>query len=166
MNNSVTNNSNFEIQEARIEDVPQILFFIKQIADYEKLSDEVVATITDIENLFFCRSPKVFCVLAYENKTPVGFAVYFFNFSTFLCKHGLYLEDLFVLNEFRGKGFGKALLLYLTKVALENNCGRMEWSVLDWNTPAIEFYKSLQAKPMEEWTIFRLKEAELKAMNN
>jgi GNAT superfamily N-acetyltransferase len=155
---------NFEIKKASIEDASDILFFIKQIAEYEKLSDQVIAKVEDIKRLFFIKDPKVFCLIARHHNIPVGFAVYFFNFSTFLCKHGLYLEDLFVLTDERGKGFGKALLQNLAKIALENNCGRMEWSVLDWNAPAIEFYKSLQAKPMGEWTVFRFTEAELKAL--
>ena len=164
-NSSVSKIPDFEIRKAKFADADHILFFIKQIAEYEKLSHEVIATTEDIKKLFFCDEPKVFCVLAFHDNKPVGFAVYFYNFSTFLCKHGLYLEDLFVLDEYRGKGFGKALLLYLTAIALENNCGRMEWSVLNWNTPAIDFYKSLAAKPMEGWTVFRLTELELKALN-
>lgn len=154
----------FTIKLATLEDAPQIHYFIEQIAIYEKLAHEMVATISDVETAFFGANPKVFCYIGYYQGKPVGYAVYFFNFSTFLCKYGLYLEDLFVLPEYRGKGFGKALLLHLTRVAIENNCGRMEWVVLDWNTPAIEFYKSLQAKPLDEWTVFRLTEANLKAL--
>lgn len=154
----------FTIKLATLEDAPRIHYFIEQIAIYEKLAHEMVATISDVETAFFGANPKVFCYIGYYQGKPVGYAVYFFNFSTFLCKYGLYLEDLFVLPEYRGKGFGKALLLHLTRVAIENNCGRMEWVVLDWNTPAIEFYKSLQAKPLDEWTVFRLTEANLKAL--
>ena len=154
----------FTIKLATLEDAPRIHYFIGQIAIYEKLAHEMVATISDVETAFFGANPKVFCYIGYYQGKPVGYAVYFFNFSTFLCKYGLYLEDLFVLPEYRGKGFGKALLLHLTRVAIENNCGRMEWVVLDWNTPAIEFYKSLQAKPLDEWTVFRLTEANLKAL--
>lgn len=154
----------FNIKLATPEDASLIHYFIKQIALYEKLEHEMVATISDVETSFFGANPKVFCYIGYYQGIPVGYAVYFFNFSTFLCKCGLYLEDLFVLPEYRGKGFGKALLLHLTKVAIENNCGRMEWVVLDWNTPAIEFYKSLQAKPLDEWIVFRLTEANLKAL--
>jgi GNAT superfamily N-acetyltransferase len=151
----------FELKKATPGDVSQIYFFIRQIAIYEKLLHEVVSTEDDVRDVFFKPDAKVFCVLAYFDDMPVGFAVYYFNFSTFLCKYGLYLEDLFILPEFRGKGFGKSLLLYLTKIAAENNCGRMEWAVLDWNQPAIEFYKSLGAKPMDEWTVFRLNESNL-----
>lgn len=154
----------FTIKLATLEDATRIHYFIEQIAIYEKLAHEMVATISDVETAFFGSNPKVFCYIGYYHGIPVGYAVYFFNFSTFLCKYGLYLEDLFVLPEYRGKGFGKALLLHLTRVAIENNCGRMEWVVLDWNTPAIEFYKSLQAKPLDEWTVFRLTEANLKAL--
>jgi GNAT superfamily N-acetyltransferase len=96
------------------------------------------------------------CVLAFEDNVPVGFALYFFNFSTFLGKNGLYLEDLFVRPAFRGKGYGKKLLFHLADIAKQRNCGRMEWSVLNWNTPAIDFYKSIGAKPMDGWTVFRL----------
>jgi GNAT superfamily N-acetyltransferase len=149
------------LKKAGPDDVSGIFHFICEIAIYEKLLHEVVSTEEDVRRVFFSADAKVFCVLAYFNDAPAGFAVYFFNFSTFLCKYGLYLEDLFVLPEFRGKGIGKALLLYLTRVAYENNCGRMEWAVLDWNTPAIEFYKSLGAKPMNEWTVFRLNEANI-----
>lgn len=156
---------NLEIKKASIEDAQWVLFFIKEIAEYEKLADQVIAKEEDVKNLFFCKNPKVFCIIASLDNVPVGFAVYFYNFSTFLCKHGLYLEDLFILTDHRGEGIGKALMLYLTKIALQNHCGRMEWSVLNWNTPAIEFYKSLQANPMDEWTIFRLTELELKALN-
>ncbi len=155
----------FVIRKASTTEAHLILKFIKDIAEYEKLSHEVVATLDDIQKTFFCEHPNVFCVISYYQNRAVGFAVYFFNFSTFLCKHGLYLEDLFVLPEYRGKGFGKAMLLHLTQLALQNNCGRMEWSVLDWNTPAIEFYKSLQAKPLNGWTIFRLTETTLKQLN-
>ncbi len=156
----------FIIKNASPDDAPLILSFIKQIAEYEKLSHEVIGTEEDIKDLFFCNNPKVFCLIGYHGNIAVGYAVYFYNFSTFLCKHGLYLEDLFVKPEYRGKGFGKSLLLHLTGIAVNNNCGRMEWAVLDWNTPAIEFYKSLQAKPLDEWTIFRLTEAELKYLGN
>ncbi len=163
---TILSNLNFTIKEASVNDASVILDFIKQIAEYEKLSHEVVGQVDDIINSFFCEHPKVFCVIGYHQNKAVGYAIYFFNYSTFLGKHGLYLEDLFVMPEFRGKGFGKELLIYLTKIALNNNCGRMEWSVLDWNTPAINFYKSLHAKPLEEWTIFRLTEAELRELNS
>ena len=151
----------FVLKKATVNDTELIHFFIQQIAIYEKLLHEVVSTEADVRKAFFSNDAKVFCVLAFLGEKPVGFAVYFFNFSTFLCKYGLYLEDLFVLPEYRGKGFGKSLLLHLTRVAADNNCGRMEWAVLDWNEPAIAFYKSLQAKPMDEWTVFRLNEASL-----
>jgi GNAT superfamily N-acetyltransferase len=165
MNDSISLND-FTIKQARPEDASLILDFIRLIADYEKLSHEVVADIDSIRNVFFCENPKVFCVIGYHRDRPVGYAVYFFNFSTFLAKHGLYLEDLFVMPEYRGNGFGKALLLHLTQVALQHNCGRMEWAVLDWNTPAIEFYKSLLAQSMDEWTVFRINEAGLRSLND
>jgi len=165
-NKSTSTIPGFEIRIAGIEDAALILNFIKLIAEYEKLSHEVSATVEDVRQLFFSENPKAHCLIAYHENKPVGYAVYFYNFSTFLCKPGLYLEDLFVLPESRGKGFGKSLLLHLCKVALENNCGRMEWSVLDWNLPAIDFYKSLQAKPMHDWTIFRLTEKEIKSLGS
>ncbi len=133
-----------------------ILSLIADLAEYEKLSHEVTASAADIERALFCDSPKAFCLIAQWNGEPCGFALYFFNFSTFLGKHGVYLEDLFVKPAFRGKGVGKALLAELARVAQRNDCGRLEWSVLDWNEPAIKFYKSLGAAPMDEWTVFRV----------
>ena len=144
------------IRPSTSEDVPLILDFIRGIAEYEKLSHEVTATEADIRESLFGKRPAAECVLAFWDGKPGGFAVFFHNFSTFLGKAGLYLEDLFVKPEFRGKGIGKALLFHLAGIARERECGRFEWAVLDWNTPAIEFYKKLGAKPMDEWTIFRL----------
>ena len=144
------------IVKAEKKDSATILFFIKQLAEYEKLTHEVTATVEQIEESLFGENPKAECIIAYFENKPVGFALFFHNFSTFLGKAGIYLEDLFVLPEMRGKGFGKALLKYLAKLAVERNCGRLEWAVLNWNTPSIEFYKSLGAAPMNEWTVFRL----------
>lgn len=145
----------FSIKQASISDTQTILRFIHAIADYEKLSHMVQATPNAIEEHLFGPNAVASCLLAYENATCVGFALYFKNFSTFVCKPGIYLEDLFVDPEYRGKGYGKALLLHLIHMAKENNYGRVEWSVLDWNTPAIEFYESIGAKAMKEWFIFR-----------
>ncbi|MCU0426771.1 MAG: GNAT family N-acetyltransferase [Candidatus Kapabacteria bacterium] len=146
-----------DIRSATPHDVPVILDFIKALADYEKLSDEVTATEEALRSTLFGEKPVAEVVIGYdESGIAAGFALFFHNYSTFLAKQGMYLEDLFVKPEYRGRGFGKALLVYLARLAQERNCGRLEWSVLDWNTPAIEFYKSLGAKPMDEWTVFRI----------
>ena len=152
------NSLNIRIAEEK--DISLIFNFIKDLAEYEKLSDTVIANEETIFNSIFVKKSAEVVIAEYDG-TPVGFAVFFHNFSTFIGKPGLYLEDLFVKPEFRGKGFGKALLVYLAKLAVERDCGRFEWSVLNWNTPAIEFYKSLGAKPMDEWTVFRLSGLEL-----
>lgn len=148
-----------EIRPAAPADAPLILQFIRDIAAYEKLAHEVVATEEKISRTLFPSdgsSPDARCALAFADGAPAGFAIYFFNYSTFLAQPGLYLEDLFVKPELRGRGYGKALLLHLAKIANARGCGRMEWSVLDWNKPAIDFYRSLGAVPMDEWTVFRL----------
>jgi GNAT superfamily N-acetyltransferase len=132
-----------------------VLSFIKELAVYEKMIDEVVVTEDLLYDQLLVKKLSA-CVLAFEDNVPVGFALYFFNFSTFLGKNGLYLEDLFVRPAFRGKGYGKKLLFHLADIAKQRNCGRMEWSVLNWNTPAIDFYKSIGAKAMDGWTVFRL----------
>ncbi|MCB2096426.1 MAG: N-acetyltransferase family protein [Parvularculaceae bacterium] len=144
------------IRKAEREDAALILRFIGELAVYEKLADDVVASVDDIERALFCENPKVFALIAEWEGAPCGFALYFFNFSTFLGRHGVYLEDLFVRETHRGKGIGKALLARLAAIAVENDCGRLEWSVLDWNAPSIAFYKSLGALPMDEWTVYRL----------
>ncbi|MFA7076376.1 MAG: GNAT family N-acetyltransferase [Candidatus Izemoplasmatales bacterium] len=134
-----------------------ILDFIKGIAEYEKLSKEVVATKDEIYNSIFVeKSAKV--IIAFLDNNPVGFALFFYNFSTFKGRKGLYLEDLFVFKEYRKLGVGKALFEYLLKEAEKNNCGRMEWVCLNWNQPAIDFYLSKGAKPLTEWTTFRIDE--------
>ena len=146
----------FAIRPAKRGDESIILGFVKELAEYEKLAHEVVATEADLADRLFCQNPKVFAIIAEIDDHPVGFALYFFNFSTFLGRHGLYLEDLYVRPQTRGSGIGKALLERLAQIAVENECGRLEWWVLDWNEPAIEFYKSVGAIPMDEWTVFRL----------
>ena len=146
----------FEIRSARVEDVPIILELIRDLATYERAATEVRATEERLVDVLFGEKPAAEVLLAFEKDTPVGFALFFHNFSTWLGRPGLYLEDLFVKPEKRGKGYGRALLVDLAKVAYERGCGRMEWAVLDWNEPAIKFYRSLGAKPMEEWTVFRL----------
>lgn len=157
-------NNRMLIKKATIEDVSTILFFIKSLAEYEKLAHEVSATEELLVKNLFGENPKAHALIGYHESKPVCFAIYFYNFSTFKGKPGLYLEDVFVLPEMRGKGFGKQMLIELAKIAVENNCGRFEWSVLDWNEPAINFYRSLGAKPMDEWTVFRLNEEELKKL--
>lgn len=154
------------LRPATAADVPLILEFIRGLADYEKLSAEVTATEAQLHATLFPPdgAPAAHCVLAFapdDGGAPAGFALYFFNYSTFLARPGLYLEDLFVRPAFRGRGFGKALLLHLARLANARGCGRMEWSVLDWNQPAIEFYESLGAHRMKEWQICRLTGAAL-----
>ncbi|MBO9665472.1 MAG: GNAT family N-acetyltransferase [Bdellovibrio sp.] len=147
-------------------DCGTILNFIRHLADYEKLSHEVIATEALLEEEIFAHNSHVQVLIAEWNKQAVGFALYFYNFSTFLSRKGIYLEDLFVLPEMRGKGIGKSLLKRLAEIAVENQCGRVEWSVLDWNKPAIDFYKSLNAVPMDEWTVYRLTGEALKNFAN
>lgn len=146
----------FEILPATEKDIPLILQFIKELAEYEKLANEVVATEDILRQSLFGNRRTAEVIIGYWEKTPVAFAVYFHNFSTFLGRPGLYLEDLFVKPEMRGKGIGKFMLQYLAQIAKERGCGRLEWWVLDWNEPAIRFYKSLGAIPMDEWTVFRV----------
>lgn len=137
------------------EDVPLILDFIRRLAEYEKLAHEVVATEALLEEWLF-EKKKAEVVFALEDGRPVGFALFFHNFSTFLGRAGIYLEDLFVLPEARGRGCGKALLKTLAGIALERGCGRLEWCCLDWNKPSIDFYLSMGAKPMSDWTTYRV----------
>jgi len=153
----MTDSRELEVRLATEKDVPQILVFIKALAEYERLSDQVVATEEGLRQSLFGQKAYAECVLARWNGTPAGFALFFHNFSTFLGRPGVYLEDLFVPPEMRGKGVGRALLRHLARVATDRNCGRLEWSVLDWNETAIGFYKSIGAEPLNEWTIFRLK---------
>lgn len=147
---------NLEIRSATRSDVPIILQLIRDLATYEREPNEVVATEEQLLKVFFGEKPAAEVRLAFESGTPVGFAVFFHNFSTWLGRPGLYLEDLFVKPEHRGKGYGRALLIDLAKIARDRGCGRMEWAVLDWNEPAIQFYRKLGARPMDEWTVFRL----------
>jgi GNAT superfamily N-acetyltransferase len=148
--------SNFEIRPARVEDVPVILELIRELATYERAPDEVTATEKQLVDVLFGERPAAEVLLVFEGKSPIGFAVFFHNFSTWLGRPGLYLEDLFVKPEKRGKGYGRALLIDLAKIARDRACGRMEWAVLNWNEPAIKFYRALGAKSLDEWTVFRL----------
>ena len=144
------------IESATERDVPVILQMIKGLAEYEQLGPHVTATEESLRSSLFGERRDAEVVIAYEGTTPVGFALFFHNYSTFLAQRGLYLEDLFVLPEWRRRGVGKMLLTYLAQVAVDRKCGRLEWAVLDWNAPAMRFYKSLGARPMDDWTVFRL----------
>jgi len=144
------------IRSAVPADTPLILEFIRGLADYEKLRHEMVATEDLLRHHLFGAKPRAEVILAEWEGKPAGFALFFHNFSTFLGRPGIYLEDLFVLPAMRGKGIGKALLVHLAVLARERGCGRLEWSVLDWNKPSIAFYKKLGAVAMEEWSIFRV----------
>ena len=138
------------------QDIPVILSLIKGLAEYEKLSAEVTATEEGLRESLFGTGRAADVLLAYDENTPVGFAVYFQNYSTFLGRPGIYLEDLFVLPEWRSRGHGRRLLAEIARVAVERKCGRLEWGVLHWNEPALRFYRSLGAKPMDEWTVYRM----------
>ncbi len=144
------------IEPAGIRDVPLILSLIKALAEYERLANEVEATEAGLRESLFGATPHAEAVIARVGSEPVGFAVWFHSYSTFLSRPGLYLEDLFVLPEWRGRGIGRALLCRLARIARERDCGRMEWSVLDWNDRAIGFYRSIGARAMDEWTVYRL----------
>lgn len=147
--------SDLNFRKATRNDSERILFFIKELAKYEKLEHEVVATIRAIEETLFGDKQYAEVIIANYNGEDVGFSLFFHNYSTFLGQPGIYLEDLFVLPDYRGKGIGKALLKNLAKIAVERNCGRLDWSVLDWN-PAIDFYEKLGAKGQKEWLTYRL----------
>jgi len=146
----------FTIRPATVADVRVILELIRALATFERAPNAVTATEATLIEVLFGKKPAAEVLLLFENLTAVGFAVFFHNFSTWLGRHGLYLEDLFVKPEYRGRGYGRALLVQLAKIARDRDCGRMEWAVLDWNEPAIQFYGKLGAKPMDEWTVFRL----------
>jgi GNAT superfamily N-acetyltransferase len=146
----------FTIRAAHEADVPLIDRFIRELAEYEKLSHAVVATEEQLRRTLFGEKRFAEVLIAEEDAAPVGFALYFFNYSTFMGKPGLYLEDLFVKPETRGRGYGKALLARLAAIARERDCGRFEWAVLDWNEPAIGFYRSVGARPCDEWTVYRV----------
>ncbi len=148
--------SNLVIRAAQIEDAATILKFIIELASYEKAAHEVTTNITAIERSLFSPEATAYALLCEVDGQAVGFAVYFFNYSTWLGKNGLYLEDLYIAPEHRGSGAGKAILKYLAKLAVTNNCGRVEWAVLNWNQPAIDFYQAIGAKPQDEWTTYRL----------
>jgi GNAT superfamily N-acetyltransferase len=145
-----------QIHAATVRDVPLLLSLIRALAEYERMAADVVATEARLRDTLFGARPCAEAVVARVGDDAVGFALWFQNYSTFLAQPGLYLEDLFVLPDWRGRGVGGALLRYLARVATERGCGRMEWSVLNWNEPAIGFYRKLGARPMDEWTVYRL----------
>lgn len=146
----------FVIRMATVQDVPLILAFIRGIAEYEKLTHEVTATEDILRDSLFGEKPAAEVILGFAGEVPAAYAVFFPSFSTFLGRPGLYLEDLFVKPEFRGQGLGKVMLAHVARLALERKCGRFEWSVLDWNEPAIGFYKKVGATVMEQWRICRV----------
>lgn len=148
-------NTEVKFRFAKRSDIPLILKFIRGLAEYEKMSDEVVADEKTLEEWIFDKQ-KAEVILALEGEKAVGFALFFHNFSTFLGRAEIYLEDLFVLPEYRGKGYGKALLKKLAAIAVERGCGRLEWCCLDWNKPSIDFYLSLGAQPLSDWTTYRV----------
>lgn len=149
---------------AKEQDIPTILQFINGLAEYEKLADQVVATEQKLKETLFGEKRYAEVIIAEYQQQQAGFALFFHNYSTFLAKPGIYLEDLFVLPEFRGKGIGKQLLSYLALLAVERNCGRLEWSVLDWNQPAIDFYQAQGATLLHDWRINRVTGTELIAL--
>ena len=157
--------SEISFRPALPEDCPLILSFIKALAEYEKMSDQVVAT-EDLLREWIFEKGKAEVIFPVAEGEEVGFALFFHNFSTFLGRAGIYLEDLFIKPEHRGKGYGKATLQQLGRIALERGCGRLEWACLDWNKPSIDFYLSLGARPMDEWTVYRLAGDGLKALEN
>lgn len=150
-----TSLNDFKLRFAEKEDAPLILEFIRELADYEKMSNEVVATEGLLTEFLFVKEMAEVIIGEYKDE-PVAFALFFHNFSTFLGRPGIYLEDLYVKPEMRGKGMGKIMLSFLAKLCVERECGRLEWWCLDWNQPAIEFYKRIGAAPMDEWTVYRL----------
>lgn len=161
---NTSSKTNLEIRTAGADDIPQILALVRELADYEHLSHMVSASESGLREALFGANPGAEVVLAFENGAAAGFAVYFHNFSTFLGVRGLWLEDLFVRPAYRGRGYGKTLLLHVAHIAATRGCGRFEWSVLDWNEPSIRFYQSLGAQPLDDWTIYRVTGAALQRL--
>ncbi len=155
-----------QIRPAKKDEASIILKLIKDLAEYEKAPDQVEATETQILETIFAENPKVFCDLVEVDNQIVGMAIWFLNYSTWQGKHGIYLEDLFIEPEFRGRGYGKALLQHLAKICNERGYGRFQWWVLDWNSPAIEFYRALGAEAMSEWTVYRVSGKPLKDLGS
>jgi GNAT superfamily N-acetyltransferase len=156
--------TNLRIEQATEKDVPLLLTLIRGLAEYERLSDRVSATEERLRASLFGERPYAEAIIAYDNDRPVGYAIYFFTYSSFQGLPGLYLEDLFVLPDARGSGIGRRLLAWLAKLAVERGCCRIEWAVLNWNEPAIKFYRKLGAEPMNEWAVYRLSENKLEEL--
>lgn len=154
------------IRPARSEEVGEVLQLIQDLASYEKAPEQVEASEEDLLNTIFASDPRVFCDLVEVDGQIAGMAIWFLNYSTWQAKHGIYLEDLFIKPEYRGHGYGKALLKHLAKICDEKGYGRLQWWVLDWNSPAIEFYRSLGAEAMDEWTVYRTSGQALKDLGN
>jgi GNAT superfamily N-acetyltransferase len=148
--------NNFELRPPTRDEVHLVAGFIRELAEYERLSHECLITEESLRDSLFCERPHAESLLAFLDGNAIGFCLYFFNYSTFLGKPGLYLEDLYVQPEYRNKGFGKQILSRLATIALERGCGRFEWAVLDWNEPSIAFYRKIGAQPMNDWTVQRL----------
>ena len=155
-NPAMPSDTDLQIRPAKESDVPQVLKFIRKLAEYGDISGEATVTESDVRAALFGKRPVAEAILAYVGSEPAGFAVYSFTFSSFMGKPGIFVEDLFVEHQFRGRGVGKALLVTLASLGRERGCGRLEWSVLNWNEQAMEFYQELGAVPMDEWTTFRL----------
>ena len=157
---------NLKIRKATPKDLALILNFIKNLAKYERAAKQVTATELQLKNSIFKKNSGVYALICDFDNKPIGFAIYFFSYSTWLAKKGLYLEDLYIEPKYRSKGAGKALLKYIAKEAIKNDCPRLEWSVLDWNHKAIDFYKSVGAKPQSKWTVYRLTDEALKKFSH
>jgi GNAT superfamily N-acetyltransferase len=155
-----------KIRPAKSEEVGEVLQLIQDLATYEKAPEQVEASKEDLLNTIFVKDPRVFCDLVEVDGQVAGMAIWFLNYSTWQAKHGIYLEDLFIKPEYRGRGYGKALLKHLAKICDEKGYGRLQWWVLDWNSPAIEFYKSFGAEAMDEWTVYRTSGQALKDLGN
>jgi GNAT superfamily N-acetyltransferase len=158
--------NDLDIRQANVNQTPLILELIKELAVYEKMLDIVVTTEDDLKDTLFGENKSAEVVIGYYNNKPVGYALFFYNYSSFIGRPGLYIEDIYVRQEHRGKGFGKAFLIYLARIARKKKCGRMEWAVLDWNEPSIKFYKKLGAAALYDWTIFRLSKNALENLAN
>lgn len=154
----------FAIRIGTLADSGIILDFIKELAAYEKMADKVVATENDVISTLFCDNPKAEALILEADGEPAGFAIYFHNYSTFLCRYGIYIEDIFVKDSFRGRGFGSAILKHICCIAQQRNCGRVEWWCLDWNKPSIDFYLNLGAEAMTDWTVYRLNKEQIDAI--
>ena len=157
-------NMKYKIRYATEGDCEEILRFIKELAEYEKMKDLVIASVEDIRKTIFSPKSKAEVLILEEEGKYAGFALFFHNYSTFLCRYGIYVEDIYVREEFRGKGYGKAFFKFICTEAVKRNCGRVEWWCLDWNKPSIDFYIGLGAEPMSDWTVYRLNETQIRKL--